>query len=50
MRHIDLQRITLGNIQRAPQLYGQDDASQLIHLSDDTGCFHSDLPFFAPQF
>lgn len=30
--HIDLQRITLGNIQRAPQLYGQDDASQLICL------------------
>ena len=29
--HVDLQRITLGNIQRAPQLYGQDDASQLIH-------------------
>lgn len=30
--HVDLQRITLGNIQRAPQLYGQDDASQLICL------------------
>ena len=37
--HIDLQRILLSNIQRPAKLNGQNDPSQFVHFSDDTGRF-----------
>ena len=34
--HIDLEGILFRNVQGAPQLDGQNDAAQLVHLADDT--------------
>jgi hypothetical protein len=42
--HEDFQFVTLGNIQCAAQLNGQNDPAQIVDLSNDTSRLHVDFP------
>ena len=42
---IDLEAVAFGNVQRAAKLNREDDPSQLVYFSYDTGRFHFFHPF-----
>ena len=39
---VDLQLIPLRDIQGSPQFDWKNDPAQLVHLADDSCCFHTD--------
>ena len=43
--HVNLQTVLLCNVQGAAEFNGEHDASQLVHLTHDTGRFHTTKSF-----